>query len=104
MAVKGKIVQVTTGVSCGIFCGCGTIKIQPEKKIAGYRHPYVFVAVPCLTGPEADYLHKLVVIKVDILKLRNKDCFWSELPMNNIDSKGVPFYIPSNLNEPLQVR
>jgi hypothetical protein len=101
--VKGKIVDVTVGTSCGIFCGCGTIKVKLSDKLEGYSEPHVFIAIPCFNVNSKKFLNKRINIKVELLSIDNNDCFWNEVPMNNLDSKGIPFYIPKNLDEKLDV-
>lgn len=101
--VTGKIVDITTGTSCGVLCGCGTIKVKLSDALMDYNYTYVFIAIPCFNVNSIDFLNKTIKIKVDLLDIDNKDCFWNEAPMNKIDSKGIPFYIPNNLDEKLNV-
>lgn len=103
LVVTGKIVDITTGTSCGVFCGCGTIKVKLSDTLKDYSETYVFIAIPCFNVNAKDFLNKTIKIKVDLLSIANKDCFWNEVPINNIDSKGIPFYIPNNLDEKLNV-
>lgn len=101
ITATGKIVAITTGISCGVFCGCGTIEIKLTEKIKDYDSLNVFVAVPCFNVIPKDYIDKTITIKLSLLLENNNDCFWNELPMNSIDSKGVPFYIPEDLDDKL---
>jgi hypothetical protein len=101
--VTGKIVDISTGTSCGVVCGCGTIKVKLSNTLKGYSASYVFIAIPCFSVNSKDFLNKTIKIQTDLLRIDNKDCFWNELPVNYIDSKGVPFYIPSNLDKKINV-
>lgn len=101
--VKGKIVDLTVGTSCGVVCGCGTIKIALELKIKKYKFDTVYAAIPCFNVNYNDYINKTINIKLKLLKENNKDCYWNEAPFNYIDSRGIPFYIPNNESEKLNI-
>ena len=101
LEVTGKIVDISTGTSCGTLCGCGTIKVNLATLLKNYSDSFVFIAIPCFNVNSQDYLDKTIKIKVKLLDKDNKDCFWNEAPINYIDSKGIPFYIPDNLDEKL---
>ncbi len=104
MTVEGKIIDISTGVSCGVWCGCGTINIEITNSVNGYTHPNAFVAIPCFNVAAKDYLDKTININLVLLKKEDDRCFWNEMPMNYIDSKGIPFYIPDNLDEKLNIK
>jgi len=103
LEVVGKIVDITSGLSCGVSCGCGTIKVELKKPIQEYKSANVFIAIPCFNANAIDFLDKSIKIKLELLSLNNDDCFWNEAPMNNIDSKAFPFYIPLDLDEKLNI-
>jgi len=103
LTITGKIVDITVGPSCGIFCGCGTLKVELSNQPDDYKESHVYIAIPCFAVNQNDYLNKTIDITIEILSPDNKDCYWTEMPMNKIDSHGIPFYIPNNLEEKLSV-
>lgn len=103
LEVTGKIVDITTGTSCGTLCGCGTIKVKLATPLKNYIDSCAFIAIPCFNVNDQDYLNKTIKIKVKLLDKENKDCYWNEAPLNYINSKGTPFYIPDNLDEKLHL-
>lgn len=102
--VEGKITSLTTGVSCGVMCGCGTIKILLTTKVKHYNQDNVYVAIQCFSVNYEDYINKTIKIKLKLLEKTNKDCYWNEAPSNSIDSQGTPFYIPDNLDAKLNIK
>jgi hypothetical protein len=87
--INGEIAGYTRGISCGTYCGCGTIKINLYKRPAGYPHRTVYLAVPCLSGKPATHTYNCRVYK---LKTDAADCYWTEVPANKFDTRGLPFY------------
>ncbi len=89
--VEGKLIDYTIGVSCGVFCGCGTFKIKLAKQYDNYKHAFIYVGVPCL-----NVLPKGIKKKGNWtlykLPLTDNRCFWTEVPMNKFDTNGLPFY------------
>jgi hypothetical protein len=104
LEVKGKIIGVSPGTSCGVACGCGTMKITLFGKTKGYDHSNLFIAIPCFNVIPSDYLNKTIKIKLKILTKSNTECYWNGSTENYFDSKGIPFYIPYNLDEKLDIR
>lgn len=92
LEVKGEIVAVSPGTSCGIMCTSGTIEIKLSKYLRGYVGDRVFVALACFTGGAGDLIGKKITVNVEKLELDNNDCFWAT-SINNINSYGTPFYI-----------
>src|ERR1044071_4539164 len=39
--VNGGVEAVSPGTSCGVVCGCGTIKVRLQDSIPGYHYPFV---------------------------------------------------------------
>jgi hypothetical protein len=101
ISAEGRVVDITPGTSCGVLCGCGTLKIELTKKIESYNYTDVYAAIPCFNVSEEHYLNKIIKIKLHLLEKDNHDCFWNELPINFIDSKGMPFYIPAEDTRPI---
>ena len=86
----GYIVDSTVGFSCGVYCTCGTLKIKLTKKIKGYHHPYMYLAVPCMDHIPKEMTQKTSwrLVKIPV---NDKSCFW--LGANNkFDTEGLPFY------------
>ncbi|OYU96491.1 MAG: hypothetical protein CFE21_08875 [Bacteroidetes bacterium B1(2017)] len=98
MEIEGVIVDVTPlGYTCGVVCGCGTVKIALTNKIKGYDHDTLFVAMPCFSCPDPSYyLNKRARIKLKVLTPQNKECYWNQISQNRFDSHGIPFYIPED--------
>ncbi len=91
LAIEGEIVDYVTGVSCGVFCGCGTIKIKLIRQYPHYPYEFLFVAVPCFNKfPDGFKTRK--IWKVIEIPLNDHSCYWTEVPVNIFDSKGIPFY------------
>jgi len=93
--VEGKITEVSPGIECGVFCTSGTLKVQLKDPIQDYKGIYVYIALPC-AGISSSNIGKTIQIHVKQLTIDNKECFWQS-PINTIDSKNYPFYIPFNL-------
>ena len=87
--VKGEVVDVSTGFSCGILNGSGTLKIKLTESTKEYPFEYVYLVVPCFSGGKK-FIGKEVVLKVNALYESNKDCY--RPIVNNINSGEIPFY------------
>jgi len=96
--VEGKLIDYTIGFSCGVFCGCGTLKIKLAKQYDNYKQAFIYVGVPCLNVLPKELKEKT---KWTLYKLSISDnrCFWTEVPMNKFDTKGLPFYIFTKYNK-----
>jgi hypothetical protein len=88
------------GVTCGVFCGCGTAKVELSKPHAEYPHPFIYVAVHCQHILDKDVQHKKIW-QLEELKIDEHGCFWTEMPMNKFDTHGLPFYILSDKDDKL---
>jgi hypothetical protein len=62
-----------------------------KQKLANYREDYVYVGVPCLSflSKELKKQAHWVLYKIP---LTDRTCFWTKVPVNKFDTKGVPFY------------
>ena len=97
--VNGVVEAVSTGTSCGVVCGCGTIKVRLQDSIPGYHYPVVFIAIRCFTGSEKEIVGKKVKAGFTKLPITNKECYYRELVVNTLDSGKIPFYIPADYNK-----
>jgi hypothetical protein len=98
LIIEGKLIDYTMGVSCGIFCGCGTFKIKLTKQCDNYKQTFIYVGVPCLNVlPEG--LKKKNNWTLYKLPMNDKSCYWTEVPMNKFDTKGLPFYTLTKYNK-----
>ena len=96
--VEGKLIDYTIGLSCGIFCGCGTFKIKLAKQYDNYKHTFIYIGVPCLNVlPKG--LKKKNNWTLYKLPINDNRCFWTEVPMNKFDTKGLPFYTLTKYNK-----
>ena len=91
LIIEGNVVDYITGVSCGIFCGCGTLKIKLIKANNLYSQEYIYIGVPCF-NEFSKGLKTKTIWKLSKLPLDDKSCFWTEVPVNKFDTKGLPFY------------
>lgn len=93
ITVNGVVEEVSPGTSCGVVCGCGTVKIRLQDSIPGYHSSFVFIAIPCFAVGKKDFMGKTVKANLTKLPATNKECFYRELVLNTINSGRVPFYI-----------
>ena len=92
LEITGKIEEISFGVSCGIMCASGTIRIKPNCMINNYPAECVYVVIPCLSGKSVDkYLCKCVNIKVKKVTKKINTCYLKNI-FNNINSNNIPFY------------
>ena len=93
LKVEGVIVKIGShNAQCGVLC-CyyGTIQVHLNKRIHGYHHKDVFIAIPCYNIRVNQLpLHKKIKIDVQILTLNNAEGWYDHTCF--IDSKGIPFY------------
>ena len=89
--IEGELIDYTLGFSCGVLCGCGTLKIKLAKKDDSYKQAFIYVGVPCLNVLPNE-LKKKTNWTLYKLPLNNNRCCWTEVPMNKFDTKGLPFY------------
>ena len=90
--IEGELLDYTTiGFSCGVLCGCGTLKIKLARQYDHYKQAYIYVGVPCLNtlSKKLQNKTKWTLYK---LPLSDNSCYWTEVPMNKFDTKGLPFY------------
>lgn len=91
MVIEGLVVDYIKAFACGVLCGCGVIKIKVINPHSLYKEPFVYVGMPCFEGM-TDSLEKKDRWKLSKIPLNDKSCYWTEIPINKFDSKGVPFY------------
>jgi hypothetical protein len=97
VTVEGKLVDYTLGINCGVFCGCGTLKIKLVKQSIKYHEEFIFVAVPCLSLLPFN-LNSKRYWSLNKLAISDNSCCWVEVPSNKFDTKGIPFYTLLNYN------
>lgn len=91
---KGTIVKAnTSGRLCGTFANAGTLKIKLDEKNEGYKDDYLYVIVLCLfsTKDGEEFLNKR--IEVSAKKLIKYPYTFDVMLSNNLDTKGIPFYL-----------
>jgi hypothetical protein len=93
--IQGIMVDFTQGISCGYFCGCGTIKVRLTEKVESYQKPFIYVAHPCRIDM-TDELTKVRSWTLYKLPMNDTRCYWTEVPMNKFDTSGLPFYVMKN--------
>ena len=95
LLIEGEIADYITGATCGVFCGCGAIKIKLTRPNAKYPYEYIFLGMPCFDKFPASLNFKT---KWELTKipLNDNSCYWTETVVNKFDSKGLPFYTMSN--------
>jgi hypothetical protein len=95
--VQGTIEEVTfVRAGCGVMCWNGSAKIKLIKNVEGYSQDFVFLIIPCFTGNNTQYIGKNVQINAHLLKEDKLDS--CKTVFNEIDSKGIPFYLIINAN------
>lgn len=101
--VSGIINEVSYGLSCGIFCGSGTLKVSITETNIIFPEYYIYIVIPCLHANNADIkVNKKVSLKVKKLFKENNDCYFEHI-LNTINSYGNPFYYyDSDLYGPIQ--
>jgi hypothetical protein len=99
LVVIGGLIDYSLAFSCGVWCSCGALKIRVEQNMGGYDQENVFVAVPCMISlpPEFLKLRKWIFYKI---KSDDNRCYWTELPINKFDTKGIPFYTLTKWHRP----
>jgi hypothetical protein len=92
LSIYGKLVDFTLGVSCGYFCGCGTMKIKLTRPNEAYKYEYLYIAFACfnLLPKEIRKRRQWAIYKLPLDDMR---CYWTEIPMNKFDTGRLPFYI-----------
>lgn len=91
ITIQGKLIDYKLGFSCGITCGCGTLKIKLTQKNAAYVHDFIYVAEPCMNTLPNNF-KTTTTWKLYKLPITENSCFFTELPMNKFDTKGLAFY------------
>lgn len=89
LRIKGRIIDVTTGTSCGIFISSGTLMIKIDHCNLDYPDSIVFVVVGCLTRKD-ELINKKVTLHINALFKENKECY--KPIFNCFNSNGMPFY------------
>lgn len=93
LIIEGKLIDATIAFHCGNLCTSGTLKIEVLKWNARYKHPYIYVAIPCMASLPEEYKTRKIW-KLRKLQLNNTECFWSGA-VNKFDTTGIPFYLLS---------
>jgi hypothetical protein len=95
VTIQGVLVDFTQGISCGKFCGCGTIKVKLTQKSGIYQERLFFVGHPCFIKmtDELTNEHSWTLYK---LPMDDTRCYWTGVPMNKFNTKGLPFYVMKN--------
>lgn len=90
--INGVIKDICFGVSCGVLCGSGTIKIKLSKLNHDFQNRNIFVVIPCLYGNNKKvFINKKVSLKVTKLLKNNTRCYFENIT-NDINSKSQPFF------------
>lgn len=90
--INGVIQDVSFGVSCGVFCGSGTIKVKLSKLSDYFPEGNIIVVIPCLYGSDQRTLiNKTVGLRVTKLLRNNDRCYFRNVS-NSINSNNRPFY------------
>lgn len=78
---------------CGELIFPATLKVRLDGKVDGYRHPFLYLVVPCLYQPDGaeKFLNQRIEITVAKLDEKVRPCFF-DIKRSAIDSGGVPFY------------
>ena len=91
--IEAILADYTLGTSCGILCGCGSLKMRVTKKNELYREEFIYVGMPCFNSKEmVKEFEKSKKLKLYKISMNDKRCYWTEVPMNKFDTKGLPFY------------
>jgi hypothetical protein len=90
--ITGTMVDYTLGMTCGYFCGCGTLKVKLQTKVAGYPFEHIYVAIPCFSELTKEISDKTEWSLYEI-PMNDRRCYWTELPRNKFATFGVPFYV-----------
>jgi len=92
LEVEGLMVDYSLlGFPCGYFCGCGAIKIKLISANPLYKEEFIYVGMPCF-NVLPDLTRQQKKWKVYKIPLKDNSCYWTEVPINKFDSKGIPFY------------
>src|SRR5262245_29428681 len=79
LMIEGKLVDYTLGLTCGVFCGCGTLKVILTKQNYYYAYDYIYVGVPCFSFVPNELMAKTKWILYK-LPFNDNSCFWTEAP------------------------
>ncbi len=79
--------------ACGELIFPATLEIKLDGKLRGYKHPFLYLVVPCLYQAEgADkFLNQRILINAVKQTARRRPCFY-DVGDSKLDSRGVPFY------------
>jgi hypothetical protein len=94
LKVRGTITQVSYAPpKCGELIFPATFAVKLDGKLEGYRHPFIYLVVPCLYQPEGaeKFLNRRVEINATKQYEKRQPCFY-DIEANHINSKGLPFY------------
>lgn len=92
LSISGTLTAyTTTPYSCGVLCGCGTLRISVSRPTPDYPHDLVYVAVPCMDSLPPE-LEARLHWKLSRIALNDQRCFWNGAHSNKFDSRGLPFY------------
>ena len=81
------------GFSCGVICGCGTLKLELTKGNNIYSEKFIYVGIPCLDSKDmVKKFRKPGTWKLYKIPMDDRRCYWTGFPMNKFDTKGLPFY------------
>jgi hypothetical protein len=95
LAVRGIIRRIDYAQprSCGELIFPATVEIELDGRLSGYRHPFLYLVVPCLYQPEGaqEFLNQHVLINATKPDETAQPCFF-DIKTSGIDSGGLPFY------------
>lgn len=95
LKVRGVISRVDYAPPhfCGELVFPTTLEVRLDRKASGYKHPFVYLVVPCLYQPEGalGFLNQRIEINATKQYARGRPCFYDR-EENEIDSGGLPFY------------
>jgi len=91
LMVEALLSDYTMGIPCGLFCGCGTLKLKLTNTSSIYKYNDVYVAIGCFYELTKDIEEKTRWMLYKIL-LNDNACFWTSFTINKFNTKGLPFY------------
>lgn len=80
--------------SCGALIFVATIEIKLDAQVKGYKHPFLYLVVPCLyqpAGAQEGLLNQGIEITATKQDETARPCFF-DIKTSAIDSGGLPFY------------
>lgn len=95
LRAQGTITQISYAASrCGELVFPATLKVKLDKRVSGYRHPFLYLVVSCLHQPEGteqQLLNQRIEVNARKQDGKGRPCF-SDFHTSSINSRGVPFY------------